>query len=187
MNGLGERVSQILLSEERLQAALQDLFGAPRSDALVSVQMARLSGIRELYMMLTGDHDLHGGFFTAQAQLGTTSDSSGLVKNVMKKMVLDQWEKLDKAGYDWWTRVAQVEHFNTLNSITGIPVGKVGALPTVAEDAAYTELTVEDSPETASFVTYGGYSPLTLELINRDEMHKSTKMESMAQAGFGME
>jgi len=51
-------------------------------------------------------------------------------------------------------------------------VGTVGALPTVAEGAAYTELAVGDSPETASFVKYGGYIPLSLELIDRDETRK---------------
>ena len=56
--------------------------------------------------------------------------------------------------------------------ITGILVGTVGSLPTVAEGAAYTELKVGDCPETASFTKYGGYIPLSLELIDRDETHK---------------
>ena len=42
-----------------------------------------------------------------------------------------------------------MEHFDSLNAITGILVGTVGALPDVAEDGEYTELTVGDSPETA--------------------------------------
>jgi hypothetical protein len=48
----------------------------------------------------------------------------------------------------------------------------VGALPEVEEGAEYTELVVGDSPETASFTKYGGYIPLTLELIDRDETRK---------------
>ena len=172
VTGPGGQISHMFSSEDRLQAAVDDLFGAPRGDSLANVQVARLSGIRELYMMLTGDHDLHGGYFPGRAQLATTADFSGLVKNAMNKVVLDQWQKLGKAGYDWWTRVAQVEHFNTLNSITGILMGTVGALPSVDEGAAYTELAVGDSPETANFVKYGGYIPLTLELIDRDETHK---------------
>ena len=172
VTGPGGHVSHMFTSEERLQAAVDDLFGAPRAKEQTGLQAARLSGIRELYLLLTGDHDLHGGFFPERIQLATTADFSGLVKNAMNKVVLDQWQKLGQAGYDWWTRVAQVEHFNTLNAITGILVGTVGALPSVAEGAAYTELAVGDSPETASFVKYGGYIPLTLELIDRDETHK---------------
>ena len=59
-----------------------------------------------------------------------------------------------------------------MQSITGTLVGTVGALPTVAEGGEYTELAVGDSPETATFTKYGGYIPLTLELIDRDEVHK---------------
>ena len=65
-----------------------------------------------------------------------------------------------------------VEHFDSLNGITGTLIGSVGTLPVVTEGGEYTELVVGDSPETASFVKYGGYIPLTLELIDRDETNK---------------
>ena len=42
----------------------------------------------------------------------------------------------------------------------------------MAEGAEYTELVVGDSPETGTFYKYGGYIPLTLELIDRDETRK---------------
>jgi hypothetical protein len=64
------------------------------------------------------------------------------------------------------------EHFSSIQDITGTLIGTVGDLPVVAEGAEYTELKVGDSPETASFVKYGGYIPLTLELIDRDETRK---------------
>jgi hypothetical protein len=61
----------------------------------------------------------------------------------------------------------------------------VGDLPTVAEGGAYTELVVGDSPETASFTKYGGYVPLTLELIDRDETRKlKVFAREMASAGL---
>ena len=87
-------------------------------------------------------------------------------------MVANRWEELGRAGYDWWQRIVSVEHFNTLNQVTGTLVGTVGTLPEVAEGAAYTELAVGDSPETADWKKYGGYIPLTLELIDRDETRK---------------
>jgi hypothetical protein len=40
---------------------VDDLFGAPRAKALESASVPRLSGIRELYLTLTGDFELHGG------------------------------------------------------------------------------------------------------------------------------
>ena len=77
--------------------------------------------------------------------------------------------QLGAAGYDWWEKIAKVEHFTSLNDITGVLFGTVGTLPTVAEGAEYTEFAIGDSPETASFTKYGGYIPFTLELIDRDD------------------
>ena len=163
------RVHSVFSSEDQIQAAVDDLFGIKPP---AGIQVQRLSGVRELYHGLTGDYDFHGGYHPERAKFATTSDFTGLVKNALNKAVSEQWERLGRAGYDWWQRVTTVEHFNTLNGITGILIGTVGTLPTVAEGAEYTELVVGDSPETASFTKYGGYVPLTLELIDRDETHK---------------
>ncbi len=55
----------------------------------------------------------------------------------------------------------------------------------MAEGGTYTELVVGDSPETASFVKYGGYIPLTLELIDRDETRKlKAYARELASAGL---
>jgi len=94
------------------------------------------------------------------------------VKNALNKIVAQQWEALGAAGYDWWMRVTAQEHFENLNQVTGTLVGTVGTLPTVAEGGEYTELKIGDSPETATFYKYGGYIPLTIELIDRDETRK---------------
>jgi len=122
--------------------------------------------------MLTGDIDLHGGYYASRVGLATTSDFTGLIKNALNKIVINQWGELGRAGYDWWSKISVVQHFNSLQSITGTLVGTVGALPEVAEGAAYTELAIGDSPETATWKKYGGYIPLTLELIDRDETNK---------------
>lgn len=146
--------------------------GAPRDKGMEGLKVARLSGIRELYLMLTGDEELHGGYYPSRVRLATTADFAGLVKNALNKIVVNQWGELGRAGYDWWQRISSVEQFSSLQSISGTLIGTVGTLPTVAEGAEYTELTVGDSPETASFTKYGGYIPLTLELIDRDETRK---------------
>jgi hypothetical protein len=165
-------VHAMFSSGDQLQAAVDDLLDAPRDKGSEGAKVHRLTGIRELYHMLTGDYDLHGGYYPERARFATTADFSGLVKNALNKVVVNQWERLGRAGYDWWRRIATVQHFESLNGITGTLVGTVGTLPTVAEGAEYTELVVGDSPETASFVKYGGYIPMTLELIDRDQTHK---------------
>jgi hypothetical protein len=172
-------------TRDKLQAAADDLLGAPRDEKMKGVQVHRLTGIRELYLMLTGDDDMHGGFYPDRVRLATTADFTGLVKNALNKLVVNTWEELGRAGYDWWTNIVTTEHFSSLNTITGTLVGTVGDLPVVAEGAEYTELAVGDSPETASFVKYGGYIPLTLELIDRDQTRKlSAYAREMASAGL---
>jgi hypothetical protein len=136
-------------------------------------------------MMMTGDRNLYGGHYPERTQLATTSNFAGLVANVMNKIVANQWDELGKAGYDWWYRVTQQEHFETLNQVKGILVGSVGTLPVVAEGGEYTEMKVGDSPETADFTKYGGYVPLTLELIDRDDTRKlALYPRELAKAGI---
>lgn len=178
-------VHQMFSSEDQLQAAVDDLLGAPREKGMQGVDAARLTGIKELYMMLTGDRGLRGGYHPSRIQLATTADFTGLVKNALNKIVVNKWAELGRAGYDWWESVVTVEHFETLNTITGTLVGTVGDLPEVAERGEYTELEIGDSPETADFTKYGGYVPLTLELIDRDETRKLRQYpRELASAGI---
>jgi len=167
------RINGMVNSADQLQAAFDDLLGAPRDADKISLKVPRLTGIREAYLMLTGDYDMHGGYDPVRAQLGgTTADFTGLVKNALNKIIVNSFEAMGKAGYDWWKSIVTVEHFNNLNAITGTLIGTIGSLPSVAEQAEYTELATGDSPETASFTKYGGYIPLTLEAIDRDETRK---------------
>lgn len=179
------RIEGMIEPGERIQAAVDDLFAAPREKKMLNASVAKLSGIRELYLSLTGDFDLHGGYFPQRAHLATTADFSGLVKNSLNKLVSNTWEELGRAGYDWWKDVTVQEHFNSLHDITGTLIGTVGDLPIIQEGANYPELMVGDSPETASFTKYGGYIPLTLELIDRDETRKlRAYARELASAGM---
>ncbi len=166
------RITAMYDTRDQLQAATDDLLGAASNPQLAGLKPARLSGIRELYLSLTGDVDMHGGYYPERARLATSADFSGLVKNSLNKMIANRWKELGEAGYNWWERIASVEHFDSLQQITGTLVGTVGDLPEVAERGEYQELVVGDSPETADWKKYGGYIPLTLELIDRDETRK---------------
>ena len=181
----GPQIGSMFSSADQLQAAVDDLLSAPRDPGSEALSASRLSGIKELYMMMTGDRNLYGGYYPQHIQLATTANFTGLVKNALNKIVSETWDQLGAAGYDWWYRVTKQEHFETLNTITGILVGTVGALPTVAEGGEYTELKIGDSPETADFTKYGGYIPLTLELIDRDNTRKLAQYpRELAKAGI---
>lgn len=166
------RISEMVSSEDQVSAAMCDLLGAPRPQGMEKLQPARLSGIRELYTLMTGDTTFTGGYHPERAQLSTTVNLPTLLKNAMNKLILNQWEELGRSGYRWWEPVVQVEHFNSLQEITGVLVGEVTVLPSVEEGAAYTELAVKDSGETGYWGKYGGYVGLTLEMFERDETHK---------------
>jgi hypothetical protein len=159
-------------ASDQVSAAIHDLLGAERPAELKEVKPHRLSGIREMYMLMTGDTDFSGGYDSQRAQFAATADLPGVLKNALNKLIVMQWEQLGRAGYRWWEAVVDVEHFNSLQPITGVLVGEVTALPTVNEGAPYTELPLSDSAETSEWTKYGGYIGLTLEMFERDETHK---------------
>ena len=101
------RIEGMFTAEDQIQAAVDDLFGLPVDNAHAGLKTARLSGIRELYMLLTGDYELHGGISPERVQFASTTDFTGLVKNAMNKLVTNTWEELGQAGYDWWQRVSR--------------------------------------------------------------------------------
>jgi hypothetical protein len=70
----------------------------------------------------------------------------------------------------WWASIAHEEDFGNLNTITWMKSGGIGALPTVSEGGAYTELDWSDAEETSSFVKKGGYIGITLEMMDRDDV-----------------
>lgn len=166
------RISGMTTPEDQITAALHDLLGAPRPEGLEKVQTAKLSGIREFYTRMTGDTGFNGGYYGERAQFAVSAALPGVLKNAMNKLILARWQELGRSGYRWWEPVVQVEHFNSLQEITGVLVGEVNLLPAVAEGDPYTELAVSDSEETGAWGKYGGYVGLTLEMFERDETHK---------------
>ena len=164
------RISNMITTEDQLQVAVDDLLGVPRDPAQAGLKVARLSGIRELYLMLTGDANLHGGIFPQAAQFQmTTTNFSILCKNAMNKVLAQAWAEYGKAGYNWFEQISTVVHLTTLNDVTWSIFGTVGSLPTVVEGAEYTPLKIGDNGETSSFVKKGGYFGVTLEAIDRDD------------------
>jgi len=165
------RISSMVSAEDQLKAAVFDLFGEERDPELKNVKAARLSGLRELYLGLTGDYDLHGGLDLAHAQFQlSTTNFTTLVKNALNKALIRHWDGFGNAGYNWWKPIVSVEHFDSLNDVTWMLFGTVGSLPTVAEGAEYTPLVIADNGETSSFIKKGGYVGLTLEAIDRDNI-----------------
>lgn len=162
-------VRGMLSSLDQVQIAFERLMGLPVPSQYQDIP--RLTGIRELYHLVTGDRDHHGVFRPENALLAnaTTTTMAELVRNVLNKRLMEEWTLLGQAGYTWWQRIVHEEDFSTLQQVSWIMVGGFGDLPTVAEGGAYTELAWDDKRETVDWTKKGGYIGLTLEMIDRDD------------------
>ena len=78
---------------------------------------------------MTGDLDFHGGYNPQRASLSESGDLPSVLKNVLNKLVAQRWEELEASGYHWWEKIVTIEHFNSLQNITGILVGEISLLP----------------------------------------------------------
>lgn len=178
------RISAMFNGEDAIRAAVHDLFNVARDPALQALKVAKLDGIRQLYLMFTGDRDFHGGYYAEHAQLNTGSFAS-IVANVMNKAVVTRWNELGRAGYDWWTKIAHVEHFTNLQQIRWLITGTIASLPVVAKGAEYTPLMIGEGHELSSFVKYGGYVGIDLEDIINDDTRKIVQTpRELANAGI---
>jgi hypothetical protein len=167
------RFSSVFNGADQVQAAIDDLLGAPREHGAEKLQAHKFSGIREAYLWLTGDYDFVGGYHRDRVQFQHgTANFPGLLKNSLNKSMVSHWSRFGKAGYDWWKKVVTVEHFDSLHDVTWLIFGTIGSLPQVLEGAEYPELKIGDSPEVSSWQKYGGYLGITLEAMMRDDTRK---------------
>ncbi len=181
------RVQMGASGAEQFEAAVYDLLGASRPDRLRDVKAQRLTGIREMYTLATGDVNFHGIHDPARVrvQFATASSLPNLLADVTNKLVHDQWNVLAEAGYEWWKRIVNIVQVNSMQDIKGIMLGQVDVLPTVSEGAAYASIDVTDNKETASFVKKGGYLGLTLEMFLKDDTRRlAAYPKILASAGL---
>lgn len=177
------RVSSVFSGEDQFAAAVDDLLGAPRNAGAEGLKVARLTGIREAYLLATGDRDFTGGYFPDFSL--NTANFPVVVKNALNKRLAQAWAKYGEAGYDWWSKIVSVEHFDTLQQVDWLITGTIGSLPTVAEQGEYTELPIGDNGETSDWSKYGGYVGLTLEAILRDDVRAFRRLpDEVAMGGL---
>jgi hypothetical protein len=142
-----------------------------------------LSGVREMYTLLSGDYEMTGLFNAERVYLAnvTSSTMAQMVANVLNKRVMVAFQAYPR----WWEAIVTMENFTTLQQVRWITLGGIGELPTVAEGAAYTELTWDDLAQRDSFVKKGGYVGLTLEAIDKDDTRQlQLAPRAIAQAAW---
>jgi hypothetical protein len=172
-------ISMGMTGIEQVQAALDALMAGANPPSGV----APLSGIREAYILLSGDYEMTGMFNPERVLLAnvTSATMPGLVANALNKRVTNLFQEYPR----WWEKITYQEDFSTLQTVRWITLGGVGELPTVAEGAAYTEMTWADKTEQAPFIKKGGYLGITLEAIDKDDTRKlQAAPRAIAQAGW---
>ena len=166
-------------SIEQLEIALEALLrGVTPPDGVPA-----LSGIRELYHLLSGDYEMYGMYHPDRIYLAavTSATMSNITANVLNKIVVNEFQQYDR----WWEPIVTVEDFASLQTVRWITLGGVGELPTVSEGAAYQEMTWDDKYESSAFVKKGGYLGITLEAIDKDDVRRLARApRAIAQAAW---
>lgn len=173
------QVSGMLTSLDRIQLALDAMLMGLRP----SGDVQPLTGIRELYHLLSGDYEMSGVFHPDRIQFANVSCATmaGMVANALNKVVVREFSEYPQ----WWMPITLPMDFATLQQVKWITLGGVGELPTVTEGAAYTELTWDDQTETAAFLKKGGYLGITLEAIDKDDTGRLlASPRALAQAAW---
>lgn len=175
-------VGGMITGAEEYKAALADLLGAPRETEMQGKRVRPLTGIREAYTLATGDVNFMGGYYP-EYQL-VTANFPSITADLLNKVLIQAWADYEQV-YGWWQKIATVEHFTNLNDVKWIRTGTIASLPSVSERGEYTELPIGDNKESASFTKYGGYIPLTIEAVLKDDVRAFQRMpREAAMAGI---
>lgn len=174
IRGLGA-ISQVTTPLDRITLAFERLMGVGgepgawnKGDTAAHRNAPRLSGIREMYDLLTGDWERHGIYRPERTTFAnaSTTTMAEVVRNVLNKALVQAFESRPR----WWEPIAFQEDFPTLNDARWITLGGFSDLDTVTEGNAYTEKTWDDYAEASAFVKKGNYLGLTMEMIDRDDI-----------------
>ena len=152
--------------EEKLQMALDRLFGLPVEDTGVPA----FHGIREAYVAYTGDGEVTGAVspHVRVREDYTTAGFPNALGNTLRRMLLRDYREQDY-GIGLIAQFSSVPDFRTQERVR---VGYFGDLPTVDTEAAdYLELTAPtDEKASYSVVTFGGLGTVTRKAIINDDI-----------------
>ncbi len=179
VKGVVAGVGGMVTGLDRVSGALEALIEGRRPGNGI----APLSGIREAYVLLSGDYEMTGMFRPDNVGLANVDSSTmaGVVANALNKVVVNRFQTYPR----WWEPIVTVESFSSLQAVKWITLGGVPELPTVAEGAAYTELTWDDQTEVADWAKKGGYLGITLEAIDKDDTRRLQQApKALAQAAW---
>ncbi len=111
----------------------------------------------------------------------TTTTMASIVKNSVNLLLAASYSVRQK----WWEPIVFEEDVDTIDQATLVRVFGITTLPIVSEGGAYTELSMPDEEETASFFKRGGYVGVTLETFLRDKLNQLRQIpDKLANAWY---
>lgn len=151
----------------------QKLYAAQADKPVLSGRVKAFRGIREAYSQCTGDRDCtfgNGGFYRVSEAIATT-DFPNILLNSLTKKLLQEYEE-----YNFLPGLEKLYTPTTLGDYKPqdrVRMGYLGDLPTVAEAAAYVELT-KPTDEKISYTPAkkGGLLTISEETIRNDDLGK---------------
>jgi hypothetical protein len=117
------------------------------------------------------DDDYTGTFSFGRRALEanlTTSTLASIVKNAVNVLLAANYSMRQQ----WWQDIVFEEDVDTIDDATLVRVFGISTFPIVPEGGAYTELTMADEEETATFFKRGGYVGVTSETFLRDKLNQ---------------
>ena len=169
-----ERAARVTMTEgDRLQRAFDQLFDLQEGGSSVP----RLSGIREAYVAATGDTLLSGVSDPARLREAdtTTASFSYLLGTSMNKRLLNDYQ----AWPSEWQKFCTTAPIRDFKQQDRIRLGAFGSLSTVAEDAAYTTISLSDTRATYTPAKRGNLVAVTRETIVNDDMYAIKQIPGM--------
>lgn len=174
---IGEQITEA----EKIQGAFDAMFGLEIDKARLG-NIVGFSSIREAYARVTGDPSVAG--FTERSTLGairvseaapitriseadtTTASFSYLLGTSMNKRLLKDYQ----AWPAEWQRFVTITPIKDFKQQTRVRLGAFGSLSTVAEDTAYTTISLTDSAATYVPTKRGNLVTVSRETIVNDDL-----------------
>ncbi len=161
-------ISGMVSERERVQKAFDQLF-----DIAEGERVPALSGIREAYVVATGDVGISGLTSPERQQQMlreadiTTASFSFLLGTSMNKRLLKDYQ----AWPAEWQKFSTITPIKDFKQQDRIRMGAFGSLSTVAEDTAYTYLTLADARAIYTPTKRGNLVAVTRETIVNDDLY----------------
>jgi hypothetical protein len=161
---------------DKVQLAVDGMLGVKAALADKTVKPFR--GIKEAYMLITGDRELSfgaGGFHRVTAAIASSDFPNILLSSLTKKLIQD-YAEVGMGGLDQVFSTVSLGDYKTQDRVR---MGYIGDLATVNEAAAYLEITKPTDEKIQYAATKrGGLLTISEETIRNDDLGKIAQFPS---------